>query len=120
MRPVELCRKHAFRKPGISRLYPRGCIPETALKPLDRDDFAAGRADPLDGFPHRLGSDHHMEGVGVEQCGGVAHDRHVPVPEHEIAASQRGNTIITSVIGYVTLISTTIAAATGQIKGGRL
>lgn len=59
-----------------------------ALKPLDRDDIAAGRLDPRDSRFDRLDHRRHVMGVGVNHGGGVVHDGDVSLPEDQVAAQQ--------------------------------
>ena len=59
------------------------------------DPFDGGdRAAALGNAPYRLRDrfDHHrhVEGVGVHQRSGVAQNRDMPLPEHQVAATQSG------------------------------
>src|SRR6202041_1591560 len=63
-------------------------FPSALPNPPHARDFAAGGADARDRLSKRLERHSHVEGVGVNERAGIAHDRHMPFPENEIATTQ--------------------------------
>src|SRR5271157_4110163 len=55
------------------------------LQPFHDRNLAAAFANAGDRLAQRLDLDHHMKGVGMNEGLAIAHDRHMPSPEQEIA-----------------------------------
>src|ERR1700735_5212474 len=74
---------------GMRRSSPRRTRKQyRLLNPPHARDCAAGGADARDRLSKRLERHSHVEGVGVNERAGIAHDRHMPFPENEIATTQ--------------------------------
>src|SRR5215813_11731107 len=76
------------RRYGLSKN--EGALRHHKVEPPHACHLAAAGADACDRLRGRLERDRHVEGIGVNERGRVAHDGHVALPEHEIAPPQLG------------------------------
>src|SRR5215510_622313 len=76
--------------PGHDELKTTAAVLPRLIEPAHARHLAAAGADARDRLRDRLERDRHVEGIGMNERCRVAHDRHMALPEYEIAPPQLG------------------------------
>src|SRR5262249_60682661 len=76
------------RRYGLSKN--EGALRHHKVEPPHARHLAAAGADACDRLRDRLERDRHVEGIGVNERGRVAHDGHMALAEHAVAPPQLG------------------------------